>query len=76
MKNVYIVDIMKKDNGINANKLKEFRVKLGLSQNALDRLAGVGKKTTRNAEAGQGITVSTLIRLAAALGVPPAVFLD
>lgn len=67
---------MKKNNGINADKLKDFRVKLGLSQNALDRLAGVGNKTTRNAETGHGITVSSLVKLAAALGVPPAVFLD
>ncbi len=67
---------MKRENGINIEKLKEYRVKLGLSQNALDRKAGVGGKTVRNAENGEGITVASLKAIALALGVPAAVFLD
>jgi len=67
---------MDKNNGINAEKLREWRVRLSLSQNALDKLAGVGNKTTRNAEGGKGITVSSLLKISKALGVPPAIFLD
>jgi transcriptional regulator with XRE-family HTH domain len=63
-------------NGINAEKLKEWRERMNLSQNALDKLAGVGNKTTRNAEGGKGITVGSLLKLSKALGVPPAIFLD
>lgn len=61
---------------INAEKLKEYRIKLGLSQNALDKKAGVGERTTRNVENGHGLTVASLKKLAAALGVPAAIFLD
>jgi len=67
---------MKTQSGIKTHKLKEYRLKLGLTQNALDRVAGVGSKTVRNAEAGKGITVATLMSIAKALGVPPAIFLD
>lgn len=67
---------MKTDNGINYRKLKEYRLKLGISQNALDDMAGIGRKTVRNAEIGKGITVASLKAIARALGVPAAVFLD
>ena len=67
---------MDKSNGINTKKLREYREKLGLSQSSLDLLAGIGNKTTRNAEMGKGITVRSLLRIAKALGVPAAVFLD
>lgn len=67
---------MNKNGGINTRKLREYRVKMGLSQNALDKLAKVGGRTVRNAELGKGITVKSLKKLAEALGVPAAVFLD
>jgi hypothetical protein len=50
-------------------------MKLGLSCKELDRLASLGNGTTRNAEAGKGISVKTLQCIARALGVPPAIFL-
>lgn len=59
-----------------ADKLKEIRIKMGFSQNSLDRAAGVGNKTVRNAENGKGITVTSLEAIARALGVPAAIFLD
>jgi transcriptional regulator with XRE-family HTH domain len=62
--------------GINAEKVKEYRLKLGLSQNALDKKAGVGGRTVRNIELGKGITVASLKKIADALGVPAAIFLD
>lgn len=62
--------------GINIEKLRAYRQKMNLSQNALDRLAEVGNKTVRNAENGKGITVASLQAIARALGVPAAVFLD
>ncbi len=67
---------MTKNGGINVEKLKEYREKLGLSQYALDKKASVGPRTVRNAEMGKGITVKSLQKIAAALGVPAAVFLD
>jgi hypothetical protein len=42
----------------------------------LDKKAGVGERTTRNVENGKGITVSSLQKLADAIGVPAAIFLD
>jgi transcriptional regulator with XRE-family HTH domain len=62
--------------GINKDKFRDYRLRLGLSQNALDKKAGVGERTTRNVENGKGITVSSLQKLADALGVPAAIFLD
>ena len=67
---------METTNGINTQKLREYREKLGLTQNALDRAAKVGGKTVRNAEAGNGITVTTLKKIAQALGVHASIFLD
>ena len=67
---------MENEGGINAQKLKDYRLKVGLSQNALDKKAGVGGRTVRNAENGKSITVASLRKIAKALDVPPAVFLD
>ena len=73
----YVNDFhMVNQNGINYQKLREWRERMSLSQNALDKLAGVGNKTTRNAEGGKGITVASLLKISKALGVPPAIFLD
>ena len=73
---VLIIGIMGNPNGLNAQKLKEYRIKLGYSQNTLDKMAKVGNKTVRNAEVGKGITVSSLVKIAKALGVPPGIFLE
>jgi len=62
--------------GINVAKLITYRQKLGLTQGGLEKLAKVSHNSVRNAEAGKGITVSTLQKIARALGVPAAIFLD
>lgn len=67
---------MDNHSGINAVKLKEYRLKMGFSQNSLDKAAKVGNKTVRNIERGKGATVASLKAIAAALGVPTAIFLD
>ena len=74
--NYAILFLMETTNGINTQKLREYRLKAGLTQNALDKEAKVGGKTSRNAEAGKGITVATLRKIAVALGVHPSIFLD
>ncbi len=67
---------MENHSGINAAKLKEYRLKMGFSQNSLDKAAKVGNKTVRNIEGGKGATVASLKAIAVALGVPAAIFLD
>ncbi len=67
---------MKNHSGINFIKLKEYRLKMGFSQNSLDKAAKVGNKTVRNIEGGKWATVASLKAIASALGVPTAIFLD
>lgn len=67
---------MENSDGINTSRLKEYRLKLGLSYAELDRRAGLGGGTSQNAESGKGISVKTLKALGRALGVPSAIFLD
>jgi len=63
--------------GLNIKKLIKARKIQGLSQNALERKAGVGYGILSRLEAGKGgITVDTLIKIAKALDFPPAYFLD
>jgi len=63
--------------GLNIKKLKKLRQNQGLSQNALERKAGVGLGILSRLEAGKGgITVDTLVKIAKALDMPPAYFLD
>jgi len=67
---------MDRSNGINITKLITYRKSLSLSQRGVEILAGLGQNTVRNAEEGKNITVSTLQKIARALGVPAAIFLD
>ncbi len=74
--NYAYIGFMDKNGGINSQKLREYREKMKLTRYALDKLAGVGEHTVRNAESGKNISVRSLKKIAEALGVPAAVFLD
>jgi len=56
-------------------KIREARKKAGMSQKDLAIAAEVGQRTVSYIEAGRGCTVEILIKLADALGYPPAYFL-
>lgn len=56
-----------------ATNCRIFRAKLGITQSALAKRAGVSKQYIAKIEAGSGnITISVLEQLSKALGVTPA----
>jgi transcriptional regulator with XRE-family HTH domain len=60
-----------------AKRIKEWRAKRGLSQRALGDESGVSREYIARIELGQhDPTVSTLVKLAKALGVKPGRLLD
>jgi transcriptional regulator with XRE-family HTH domain len=60
-----------------AKRLREWRAKRQLSQRALAEASGVSREYIARIELGQhDPTVSTLVKLAKALGVKPGVLLE
>lgn len=59
-----------------ARQLVERRIALGMSQNEFSRRSGVSQSTISRIEAGTGLTVTTLERLAAALDAQLIVTLE
>lgn len=56
-----------------ASKLKELRLSRGLSQESMARLANISLHTYSKIELGKSLpNLSTLYRIADALGIPPA----
>lgn len=57
-------------------RVRELRLERGLSQEALGELAGLDRTYVSSAEAGRrNVTIATIYKLAAALGVEPAALL-
>ncbi len=56
------------------HKIMTVRQILGITRDELVEMSGVCRKTLQNVENGKGMTVSTLLKIAEALNVPPAKF--
>jgi putative transcriptional regulator len=62
---------------VNTQRVKELREAAGLTQAQLAKRAGVDEKTVRKVESGKHLpSLSTAMKIAAALGVPITALLE